>query len=100
MYFRALPRPTGTLLLPIWLRTVAMLRNVLVCATLTSAMATGEWAAAQTPAAIAMGPADIAGMVRGPNGPEAGVWVIAETKDLGTRFAKIVVTDDLGRLAH
>jgi hypothetical protein len=74
-----------------------MLRNVLACATLTSAMATGAWAAAQTPAAIAMGPADIAGTVRGPNGPEAGVWVIAETRDLGTRFAKIVVTDDLGR---
>ncbi len=30
------------------------------------------------------------------NGPEAGVWVIAETHDLGTRFAKIVVTDDAG----
>ena len=33
----------------------------------------------------------------GPNGPEAGVWVIAETSDLPTRFAKIVVTDDRGR---
>jgi hypothetical protein len=29
--------------------------------------------------------------------PEAGVWVIAETRELGTRFAKIVVTDDRGR---
>ena len=29
--------------------------------------------------------------------PEAGVWVIAETTELGTRFAKIAVTDDLGR---
>ena len=36
-------------------------------------------------------------MVTGPNGPEAGVWVIAETTDLPTRFAKIVVTDDQGR---
>ena len=36
-------------------------------------------------------------MVTGPNGPEAGVWVIAETGDLPTRFAKIVVTDDQGR---
>ena len=34
---------------------------------------------------------------RGPNGPEAGVWVIAETTDLPTRFARIVVTDDQGR---
>ena len=40
---------------------------------------------------------DIGGVVNGKNGPEAGVWVIAETNDLGTRFAKIVVTDDQGR---
>ena len=35
--------------------------------------------------------------VTGPAGPEAGVWVIAETRDLPTPFAKIVVTDDRGR---
>ncbi len=40
---------------------------------------------------------DIAGIVRSAAGPEAGVWVIAETSDLPTRFAKIVVTDDQGR---
>jgi hypothetical protein len=40
---------------------------------------------------------DIAGAVTGPDGPEAGVWVIAETHDLGTRFARIVVTDGEGR---
>ena len=40
---------------------------------------------------------DIGGVVRGPKGPEAGVWVIAETLDLPTRFIKIVVTDDQGR---
>ncbi len=39
----------------------------------------------------------IAGTVRSAKGPEAGVWVIAETRDLGTRFAKIVVTDEQGR---
>jgi hypothetical protein len=39
----------------------------------------------------------ITGVVRGDRGPEAGVWVIAETKDLPTPFAKIVVTDDSGR---
>jgi hypothetical protein len=39
----------------------------------------------------------IAGVVNGPNGPEAGVWVIAETTDLPTKFAKVVVTDDKGR---
>ena len=40
---------------------------------------------------------DIGGVVTGPDGPEAGVWVIAETTDLPTRFSKIVVTDDEGR---
>src|SRR5947209_7408635 len=39
----------------------------------------------------------IGGVVTSRFGPEAGVWVIAETKDLGTRFAKIVVTDERGR---
>jgi hypothetical protein len=40
---------------------------------------------------------DISGVVTGAKGPEAGVWVIAETTDLPTKFAKIVVTDDRGR---
>ncbi|HUP51428.1 MAG TPA: carboxypeptidase-like regulatory domain-containing protein, partial [Longimicrobiales bacterium] len=40
---------------------------------------------------------DIFGVVTGPSGPEAGVWVIAETQDLPTPFARIVVTDDDGR---
>ncbi|MBM3769995.1 MAG: carboxypeptidase regulatory-like domain-containing protein [Acidimicrobiia bacterium] len=40
---------------------------------------------------------DIAGVVTGAKGPEPGVWVIAETKDLPTSFRKIVVTDDAGR---
>jgi len=40
---------------------------------------------------------DISGTVTGPAGPEAGVWVIAETTDLPTKFARIVVTDDAGR---
>ena len=40
---------------------------------------------------------DIGGIVSSEAGAEAGVWVIAETDDLGTRYAKIVVTDDEGR---
>ena len=40
---------------------------------------------------------DLGVVVAGPNGPEAGVWVIAETTDLPTRFTRIVVTDDQGR---
>ncbi len=47
--------------------------------------------------AIAHDADDIAGVVAGPNGSEAGVWVIAETTDLPTKFARIVVTDDTGR---
>ncbi|NKB33887.1 MAG: carboxypeptidase regulatory-like domain-containing protein [Pseudomonadales bacterium] len=39
----------------------------------------------------------ITGTVESNNGPEAGVWVIAETDDTPTHFAKIVVTDDDGR---
>jgi hypothetical protein len=44
-----------------------------------------------------VGATDLGGVVRGPGGPEAGVWVIAETTDLPTKYAKIVVTDDQGR---
>ncbi|HEY5623423.1 MAG TPA: carboxypeptidase-like regulatory domain-containing protein [Gammaproteobacteria bacterium] len=46
---------------------------------------------------VALDGDDIGGVVRSENGPEAGVWVIAETDDLDTFFAKIVVTDDDGR---
>src|SRR5262245_59743321 len=52
--------------------------------------------AAQTPP-VALDNDDIGGVVTGPKGPEAGVWVIAETTDLPTKYAKIVVTDDQGR---
>ncbi|HEV8261115.1 MAG TPA: hypothetical protein VGQ19_10220, partial [Burkholderiales bacterium] len=46
---------------------------------------------------IRIGENDLGGVVKSTNGPEGGVWVIAETSDLPTRFAKIVVTDDHGR---
>jgi hypothetical protein len=49
-------------------------------------------------AAVAIDADDIGGVVKAPNGkPEAGVWVIAETTDLPTRFTRSVVTDDQGR---
>ena len=54
-------------------------------------------ALAQTAPIVAIDADDIGGVVRGPNGPEAGVWVIAETTDLPTKFARTVVTDDQGR---
>ena len=54
--------------------------------------------AGQAPATdVAVDPDDIGGVVEGPSGPEAGVWVLAETDGLPTTFRKIVVTDDLGR---
>ena len=42
-------------------------------------------------------PAVISGTVQGRAGPEAGVWVVAETDELATGFAKIVATDEEGR---
>jgi hypothetical protein len=46
---------------------------------------------------IRIGGSDLGGVVTSAKGPEAGVWVIAETADLPAKFAKIVVTDDQGR---
>ena len=53
--------------------------------------------AGQGAATVAIDNDDIGGVVTGPAGPEAGVWVIAETKDTPTRLIKTVVTDDRGR---
>ena len=50
-----------------------------------------------TESQIRIGGSDLGGVVTSAKGPEAGVWVIAETADLPTKFAKIVVTDDQGR---
>ncbi|SVE32075.1 uncharacterized protein METZ01_LOCUS484929, partial [marine metagenome] len=63
-------------------------------------VATALWpvpglAARQT--SVAIDGDDIGGVVTGPDGPEAGVWVIAETTGLPTRFNRTVVTDDEGR---
>ena len=52
---------------------------------------------AQKGAAVQIDNDDIGGVVTGPKGPEAGVWVIAETTELPTKFARIVVTDGQGR---
>src|ERR1700690_3501352 len=40
---------------------------------------------------------EIGGVVTSSKGPEAGVWVIAETTQTPTTMRKIVVTDDRGR---
>ena len=73
-------------------RLIGGLAGALCLAAVTAAAP----ALAQAPA-VAIDADDIGGVVRGPNGPEAGVWVIAETTDLPTRFARSVVTDDQGR---
>src|SRR3569832_1435129 len=55
-------------------------------------------AGAQQKAALKVSADAIGGQVTGPNGPEAGVWVIAETTDLPTKYAKMVVTNDNGQI--
>ena len=52
---------------------------------------------AQQGAEVKISAREIGGLVSSSNGPEAGVWVIAETTDLPTRYIKEVVTDDRGR---
>src|SRR3954465_2461684 len=76
------------------------LRSILfasVAALGIAALAAPPPASAQQAAAVAIDNDDIGGVVRSANGPEAGVWVIAETRDLPVRYIKIVVTDDQGR---
>ena len=67
----------------------------------TLALTSFAWVSAQQRRGSASGVAidadDIGGVVTGPKGPEAGVWVIAETTATPTKFARIVVTDDQGR---
>ena len=74
----------------------ALYLGAAVAALALAATAPTELRAQQSPAVVIDGD-DIGGVVTGPNGPEAGVWVIAESNDLGTKFAKMVVTDDQGR---
>ena len=55
-------------------------------------------AATQSRGAAVTGTANyVQGVVTSSKGPEAGVWVIAETTELPTKYAKVVVTDDHGR---
>ncbi len=63
----------------------------------SAAVDTSGAAGEEVATAIVIDDDDIAGVVSSPEGPEAGVWVIAETDDFETRFARIVVTDDKGQ---
>jgi hypothetical protein len=76
---------------PTPLRTLAALAVLL----LTACQSPLTYFQAETD--IRVGYDDLGGTVKSAGGPEAGVWVIAETTDLPTRFTKIVVTDDQGR---
>lgn len=69
----------------------------LVVATLAAAVPARTIGSGAPQQGVAIDPDDLGGTVTGPNGPEAGVWVIAETRGLPTKFARIVVTDDQGR---
>jgi len=66
-------------------------------ALLSAAPVSGAAAQGATAKEVKIDARDIGGVVTGAKGPEAGVWVIAETRDLPTRYVKIVVTDDQGR---
>ena len=79
-----------------------MVRRTVLCAIVSAAVCVpallGVVSASQPSAQpVPVDADDLGGVVTGAKGPEAGVWVIAETADLPTKFAKIVVTDDQGR---
>src|SRR5689334_14994424 len=71
-----------------------MRARLLTCAAIVASLAL---IAAKRSSSVQVGDNDIGGKVTGAEGPEAGVWVIAETNDLPTKFVRIVVTDEQGR---
>jgi len=77
--------------------TKALAAAFLTYGLFTSLPSYAQPAKAPAKQSIKIGKVDIGGTVAGPNGPEAGVWVIAETRDQPVRYIKIVVTDDQGR---
>ena len=66
-------------------------------AAISAAVSIAAAGARQGAPAVPVDADDLGGVVTSAKGPEAGVWVIAETTELPTRFAKIAVTDDRGR---
>ena len=78
------------------MRTKLLLPSIVSVSIIAVALSAAVFSAAQQPA-VAVDNDDIGGVVTGRKGPEAGVWVIAETTDLPTKFVRIVVTDDGGR---
>jgi hypothetical protein len=78
-------------------RRVLYAGMVIVLGVLLASTLAGVRAAQNNGGVVRVGNADIGGVVTSSKGPEAGVWVIAETTDLPTKLVKIVVTDDQGR---
>jgi hypothetical protein len=75
----------------------ALSTGLVVIAVFLAASLAGRSAQQAAGEAVHVGNDDIGGVVTSAKGPEAGVWVVAETNDLPTKFVKIVVTDDRGR---
>src|SRR5688500_13882223 len=80
-----------------FLHRTAMVAVAMGVAVVMSGVMSGVGAGQVANRTVAIDGDDIGGVVTGPRGPEAGVWVVAETTSLPTRFIRIVVTDDQGR---
>jgi len=78
-------------------RTLFLRIAVVAVVVFVAASLTGLRAGQVANGAVSIDNDDVGGVVTGPRGPEAGVWVIAETRDLPTRLIRVVVTDDQGR---
>jgi hypothetical protein len=79
-------------------RSSLFVRTALLAAGAASLLALAiTGVAARQAGSVAIDADDIGGVVTSARGTEAGVWVVAETSDLPTKFIKIVVTDDRGR---
>src|SRR5687767_1045225 len=76
---------------------VFLAANLLGAGVLVSSLLFARPSAQQAGGDVAIDADDIGGVVTSPKGPEAGVWVIAETRDLPVRYIKSVVTDERGR---
>src|SRR5437868_1596898 len=79
------------------MRVTRALHASLIAIGITSLLSHGLRAQQAADMVVRVGDNDLGGTITSANGPEAGVWVIAETTELPTKFAKIVVTDDHGR---
>jgi hypothetical protein len=78
-------------------RLIRLILGLAIAIGLYSLLPASSFQAQQPANDVAIDSDDIGGVVNGPKGPEAGVWVIAETRDLPVRYIKTVVTDDRGR---